>query len=147
MIRIVFLTKRSVLFVLLASSAINPLLAIEPKIYSITKDKQQVSSIEMNIKKVLIDNGMHKDVANSKVKKMFKLSKYKSGSLSHLYNSPEVFVSKEKLNETLAKYALYEKALDFSSYSSLVGLAQSISLKPLEQIHLDKIKHIAQLNA
>ena len=147
MIKIVFYTKRSVLFVLLASSAVNPLLALEPKPYSITKNKQQVSSVEIDIKNILVDKGMQKDVAQSKVKKMFKSSKYKAETISHLYNSPELFASKEKLNDALAKYALYEKSLDFGSYSSLIGLAQSISVEPLGQKQLETIKQIATLNS
>lgn len=147
MIRIVFFTKRSVLFVLLVGNAFNPLLALEPKSHSIVKNKIQVSSIEIDIKNILINKGLDVEAAKSKVNKLFKNTDYRVDTLFHLYNTPELLTSKEILHDALAKYALYEKTLDISSYGSLVGLIQSTSLKPLDTIQLDAIRHISVLNS
>ena len=147
MSRTVIFTKRSVLFVLLVSNSFNPLLAFEHKPYSIVKNKQQISSIEIDIKNILINSGLDVDAAQSKTDKLFKNTQYSAETLFRLYNTPELFTSKEMINEALSKYALFEKTLDFSSYSSLVGLVQSISLKPLDEKQLNAIKNISALNA
>lgn len=143
MIYKIFFSKRSVLFILLTGSAFNPLLALPNEPYLITKSTLQISSVEIDIRNILIGKGLDKDIAISKTKKLFSNNKYRANSIFDLYNYPEIFISKEKLNDALAKYALYEKHLDLSSYKSLVSLAQTVSLKSLSSKHLNTLKYLA----
>ncbi|WP_294966763.1 hypothetical protein [Sulfurimonas sp.] len=133
MIYKILFSKRSVLLILLTSSAFNPLLALPNQPYSIVKSTLQISSI---------DKGLDKDIAVSKANKLFFNNKYTANSISDLYNYPEIFVSKEKLNDELAKCALYEKHLDLNSYNSMVSLAQAVSLQSLSTKHLNTLKHL-----
>ncbi len=146
MVRIAFFTKRSVFFVLLVSNAINPLLAVEPKICSIVTNKQQESNMVLDIKNMLVERGLELDAAEAKASKLFNNSEYKADTLMRLCNTPELCISKDVLNNTLAKYALYEKELDFSSYSSLVALVQSVSAQPLNKQQFEAIEKIADLH-
>ena len=143
MIHKIFFTKRSVLFILLTGSAFNPLLALQHEPYSIVKSTLQISSVEIDIRNILIGNGLDKDIAISKTNKLFFNNKHTSNTLYSLYNYPEIFISKDKLNDALAKYALYEKHLDLSSYNSLVSLAQTVSLQSLSSKHLNTLKSLA----
>ncbi|EDZ62473.1 hypothetical protein SMGD1_2823 [Sulfurimonas gotlandica GD1] len=138
-----FFSKRSVLLILLTSSAFNPLLALQHEPYSIVKNTLQISNVKIDIRNILIGKGLDKDIAISKTNKLFFNHKHTANTLSDLYNYPEIFISKEKLNDVLATYALYEKHLDLSSYNSLVSLAQTVSLQSLSTKHLNTLKHLA----
>lgn len=142
MIYKILFSKRSVLLILLTSSAFNPLLALPNQPYSIVKSTLQISSIEIDIGNILISKGLDKDIAVIKTNKLFFNNKYTANSISDLYNYPEIFISKEKLNDELAKYALYEKHLDLNSYNSMVSLAQAVSLQSLSTKHLSTLKHL-----
>jgi len=143
MIYKIFFSKRSVLFILLTGSTFNPLLALPYEPYLTSKSTLQISSVKIEIRNKLIDKGLDKDIAISKTNKLFSNNKHAANSIFDLYNYPEIFISKEKLNDALAKYALYEKHLDLSSYKSLISLAQTVSLQPLTPKHLDTLKHLA----
>ena len=144
MIRITFFTKHTLLVILLASGTFNPLLALPLKKYSIVKKNQQNSNVSQKIQAILVDKGLDEEVALSKVNKLFKNSN--TDKLNHLYSSSNLSVSKENLNDALAKYALYEKNLDFNSYDSLLGLIQSTSLNRLNNKQLQYVKRIASLS-
>ena len=146
MLRITLLTKHSVFFVFLISNTVNPLLASAAQPISIVKNRQQRSSLYQDIINLLIQRGLDENVAVKKVKNLFKDSKTTSDNLSHLYNYPELFISKEKIDETLANYALHEKSFSASSYTSLIGLSQNILLQPLSNEQLDTVKHITSLS-
>ncbi|WP_373035469.1 hypothetical protein [Sulfurimonas sp.] len=143
MIHKIFFSKRSVLLILLTSSAFNPLLALHHEPYSIVKNALQISNVKIDIRNILMGKGLDKDIAISKTNKLFSNNKHTANTLSDLYNYPEIFISKEKLNDALAKYALYEKHLDLSSYNSIVSLAQAVSLQSLSSKHLNTLKHLA----
>ena len=146
MIRITFLTKGSMLFVLLVSNSVNPLLALPPKPNPIVKNNREISRVSNEIKSLLFNKGLDKEVAIKKVNKLFENSKHNSiDKLLHLYNNPELSISKERLNKTLSEYALHEKSLDLNSYSSLIGLVQSTMFQSLNKKQLDYINHIASL--
>lgn len=89
----------------------------------------------------MIDKGLNEEVAFNKVSKLLKNSN--TDKLNHIYNSSELLISKEKLNNAFVKYALYEKNLDFNSYDSLIGLIQSASVDRLDNKQLRYVKQIA----
>lgn len=142
MIRIVVF-KRSVLFVLLVSSSVSPLLALPSQQSPTLKNKTQISPIFNDIKNVLANKGLDEDAAIKKVDKLFKDKKSISTKLSQLYNNLHISQSKDTIINALAKYALYEKSLDLNSHSSLVGFVQSITLKPLDKNQLAYISSLS----
>ena len=141
MIRITFFTKNTLLVILLASTAANPLLALPLKKHTIVKKNQQNSNISQKIQTILINKGLDKEVALSKVNKLLKSCN--ADKLNYLYNSSDLSIPTENLNDALMKYALYEKSLDFNSYDSLIGLIQSASLSRLNNEELKYVRQIA----
>ena len=144
MIRVTFFTKNTLLVILLASTTANPLLAFPIKKHSIVKKNQENSNISQKIETILVDKGLDEEVAFHQVSKLFKGNN--TDKLNQILNNSDLSISKEKLNDALVKYALYEKKLDLNSYDSLVGLLQRVSLHPLENKQLTYIKNIASLS-
>jgi hypothetical protein len=142
MLRITVLTKRSVFFVFLLSNTVNPLLADATLSSSVVKEKLQNTSIHKDIANSLVQKGLDEKIATDKVKNLFK-NNSSSKKLSLLYKNTKLFASKEKLDEIFANYALYGKSFSADSYASLVGLAQSVSSKPLNKEQLETIHYIA----
>ena len=139
-------TKRSMLFVLLVSNSVNPLLlALPQKPHPVVKNNRQALRISNEIKNILLNKGLDKEVAVSKVNKLFKNNRGKTNKLLDLCNNPEFSISKKNLNSTLSKYALHEKQLNLNSYSSLIGLVQSTKLQSLNKKQLDYISQITSI--
>ncbi len=142
MIKIQIFTQRSVLIVLLVSSAINPLLAFPTKSHLLTEKSQEAINVFQKIKDTLIDKGLEDDIALEKTMKLFQAQKNTVERLKSLYESSELVISKEDLVNKLAKYALYEKKLDLNSYSSLIGLVQSVLSHPLNNKELNHLQEV-----
>jgi len=140
MIQIKLFTQKSILVVLLVSNTVNPLLAFTGKEHPVIKRNQQVHSIFDKVKNVLVDKGLNEDAAIKKTIQLLHVENNRMKKLELLYSSSSFFLEKQKLIDTLAKYALYEKKLDLNSYSSLLGLAQSILSRPLNQNELTYIQ-------
>lgn len=143
MIKIAFFEKRSLFIILLASSTVNPLLALPAKNPSVIKRDIKSSKFSQNIQNLLVNKGLEKEIALKKTNKLFTSSENFENRLQHIYNSFKLSISKEKLNDALVKYALYEKSLDLNSYSGVLGFLQNISLQKLDDQQLSNIKKIA----
>ncbi|MFT5659678.1 MAG: hypothetical protein ACI9TV_000300 [Sulfurimonas sp.] len=145
MIQIKIFTQQSILVILLVSNAMSPLLALPQKSNQIIKRNQQVSNIFQKITNILVEKGLDHDVALQKTNTLLNINKNTIERLHSLYESSELFIPQEELVEELAKYALYEKKLNLNSYSSLIGLTQSILSRPLNDKELRHIQDIASL--
>lgn len=143
MIRIALLKNRSLFIILLASSTVNPLLALPVKNQSIVKRSVKSSKLSQAVQNTLINKGLEKEVALGKVNKLFSSIENFENKLTYIYASGEFSISKEKLHNTLMSYALYEKNLDLNSYSGVLGFIQSASLQKLDSKQLNSIKKIA----
>jgi len=143
MIRISLFKKRSLLVILLVGSTANPLFALPAKNNFVIKRDIKKINISQEIQNLLVDKGLEKDIALHKTDKLFKNSNNIENKLSRIYNSSNLGISKEKLDETLSRYALHEDSLDLNSYSGVLGLVQNVSLKKLDTIELNEIKKIA----
>lgn len=143
--KIFILTKRSIFLIFLVSNTFNPLLAM-PIYEDSTKQTLQKSHItHRDIKDELTSKGLQEDTAALKADKLFMQNKNIPLKLSYLYSDKDLMLPKSKIVETLAKYALFERECDLSSYESLVGLVQNI--KPnLTKKELAAIKNIADLS-
>lgn len=146
MIPIALFKKRSLFIILLASSTANPLLALPKQSHPIIKRNVKSSYISQKIQDQLINKGLEQEIASKKINKLFQNNKNLEYKLNHIYNSSILSISKEKLNDTLGKYALYEKSLDLNSYSGILGFIQNISMKKLNEKELNAIKDIALLS-
>lgn len=143
--KIKVLTQRSVLVLFLAANAFNPLLALPLKSHPVVKRNQQVSSIFQKINNILQEKGLDSDAALQKVTALLEADAKTLDRLHYLYESPELFISKEQLVEELANYALFEKKLDLNSYDSLIGLAQSVLSRPLVQKEFNYLQQIPSM--
>lgn len=141
MIQIKLFTQKSILVVLLVSNTVNPLLAFTSKEHPVIKKNQQVHSIFDKVKNMLLDRGLNEDAATQKTIQLLHVEKNTLKKLEFIYSNSSFLIEKQKLIETLATYALYEKKLDLNSYSSLLGLAQSILSRPLNK---DELKYLQQ---
>lgn len=142
MIRIALLKKRSLFIILLASSTANPLLALPAKNHSIVKRNIKCSKLSQKIQDILVNKGLEKEAALRKTTKLFNSTKDFENKLQNIYNSPNLPISKEKINDALVQYALNEKNLDLGSYSGVLGLVQNASMKRLNTQELNDIKKI-----
>ncbi|HEY9204255.1 MAG TPA: hypothetical protein VIM82_07975 [Sulfurimonas sp.] len=142
--KISILTKRSVFLIFLASSAANPLFASTVYIYSASERQQEISITHKDIQDLLISKGLEKSIAVKKSHTLFKNSQNINLKLSHLCKNPNLALSRDKVIEAFAKYALFNKECDLNSYDSLVGFVQSISPN-LDQRQLGAIKEIVKL--
>lgn len=144
MTKIFILTKRSFLIIFLVSNTINSLSA-SPHANSLSYTTHKTeTSLHADVKAKLISKGLHEDAAAKKADNLFKQNKNAPHKFSCLYRDNELMLSKEKVIETFAKYALFEKSLNFYSYESLVGFVQHI--KPnLNKKELAALRRIANI--
>lgn len=146
MISVIFFSKRSLFVVLLVSYTVNPLIALPIEVNSKVLKSNQKSSIFSNeVENILIDRGLEVGSAKAKIRKLFQNNKNIDYKLQELCTE-NLSVTKEKLVEKLAMYALQEKKLDLNSYTSLIGLMQSVSLKILDKNELEHIEYVASLS-
>jgi len=146
MIRITLFKKQSLLIILLVGSTANPLLALPLKNPSVIKKDVQQLQITQEIKNILINKGLEQESALKKVAKVFKNNKNVESKINRIYTSSTLSLSKDKINDSLVKYALYEKTLDLNSYSGVLGFIQTISLEKMDTQHLSEIKAIANIS-
>ncbi|MCK9454956.1 MAG: hypothetical protein WCY51_06950 [Sulfurimonas sp.] len=144
MAKISILTKRSVFLIFLASSAANPLFASTIYIYSASERYQKAPITQRDVQDALISKGLQNSIAAKKSQAMFKKSQNINSKLTHLYNNSGLGLSREKIIEAFAKYALFDKECDLNSYDSVVGFVQSITPN-LTQTQLNSIKEIVKL--
>lgn len=144
MAKISILTKRSVFLIFLVSSAANPLFASTIYIYSASERYQEAPITHNDIQNVLISKGLENSVAIKKSQTVLKSSQNSYSKLTHLSHNPKLGLSKKKIIEAFAKYALFDKECDLNSYDSLVGFVQSINPK-LSDVQLRAIKEIVKL--
>ncbi|MFT7005491.1 MAG: 5'-3' exonuclease [Sulfurimonas sp.] len=137
----IIIIKRTVLSVLLTTTLINPLYANQSKSNSLIEKKQKISTTQ-EIKNILVNKGLCEEVTDLRVSNLFKNNENKIDKLSHLYNNPYLSITKENLYSALSTYALYEKHLDLNSFSSVIGLIQSIKIQALDKEQLEYIKCI-----
>jgi len=142
--KISILTKRSIFLIFLASSAANPLFASTIYIYSASERYEKAQITQKEIQNLLISKGLENGAASKKSQALFKKDKNFDSKLAHLCNNPHLALSREKIVEAFAKYALFDKECDLSSYDSLVGFVQSIT-PDLNQRQLSAIKEIVKL--
>lgn len=145
MIQIKIFTQQSILVILLVSNAMSPLLALPQKSNQIIKRNQQVSNISQKVTSILVEKGLDHNIALQKTNTLLNVNKNTIERLHSLYQSSELFISQEELVEELAKYALYEKKLNLNSYSSLIGLTQSILSRPLSDKELHSLQGITSI--
>lgn len=142
MIQIKIFTQQSILVILLVSNTFNPLLAFPTKSHPLAKRNQQVSNIVQKVTNILVQKGLDHDAALEKATTLLQAQDYTLQKLNYLFQNSELTISQDELIEELAKYALYGKKLDLNSYSSLVGLTQSVLSRPLNKIELEHIQYI-----
>lgn len=134
------ITQQSILTILLISNSVNPLLALPVKAQITTKENQKIVGLLHEIKNMLIDKGLEEEVALGKTIKLLQTKEHTLEKLKHFSEGSKLSITKVRLIETLAKYALYEKQLDLSSYSSLIGFTQSVLERPLNKDELEYIQ-------
>jgi len=144
MTKISILTKRSVFLIFLASSAANPLFASTIYVYSASERYEKAPITQKDIQSILISKGLDESAAVKKSRALFKKDQNIRLKLTHLYNNPELALSRKQIVEAFAKYALFEKECDLNSYDSLVGFVQSITPN-LNKEQLERIQKIAKL--
>jgi hypothetical protein len=143
MVKIFILTKRSIFLIVLVSNTINPLLASPLYTDSASQSYQERAISYLDIQNSLTSKGLQKEIAEAKVKKLFK--EETSLKLAYLYKHPALALSKNIVIDTFAKQALFDKYCDLNSYDSLVGFVQSIHPN-LDKKQLSAIKQIAKLS-
>lgn len=140
MLQITIFTKRSIFLAFLITHSVNPLLANSEDFKRISSSKQEVLNKYKELASILVSNGLEEKAAIKKVERLFGENENLSIQLSELSTNTLLSISKEEINEALAKYALFEKSCDLNSYSSLIGLVQSIKKEQLSSEQLDVLK-------
>lgn len=144
MTKILILTKRSFLIIFLFSNTIS-LLSAAPYPYDrFSYNRQTITDLHVDIKEKLISKGLQDDIAVKKIDKLFTCNKNAAYKLSRLSADSTLMLSKEKMVETLATYALFENSLNLSSYESVIGFVQRIN-PDLNKAQLSAIKRIASI--
>lgn len=143
---LLFNTRTAFIVLLLGNSAL-PLYALPPVTVHKNSSHQAEEGIIENIAELLEAQGLEKSVALEKTKRLFS-RQYQNIEikLHHLQTHPDLLLSAEKINRTLARRALFEKSLNLDSYASLVGFIQEVKGHPLEQNALKAIEQITTLS-
>ena len=143
---VLFNTRTAFIVLLLGNTAFSlqalPLIAAHTDI-----NYKAEENIQKNIAELLEAQGLEKSAAWEKTKQLFSTeNKNIEAKLHHLQSHPKLLLSSEKINQLLARRALFEKPLNLDSYDSLVGFTQEIKGRPLDQNALKALHQITMLN-
>ncbi len=99
------------------------------------------------ISELLQAKGVNPEVAIVRAKEVFGEESEKASlylhNLQHCFNTETM----QKVYDFISHKALLREAIQFSSYDSLLGMLQHVSVSPLSEPELKQIKRISQANA
>jgi len=108
--------------------------------------KQQSNSISTNIARTLVKRGIDENKALEIAQNCTNANEDLSSIMvsNYLHNTD---TTQEAFYDELSKLALLRKKADFSSYSFLVKLTQSLNKAPLKSENLKKLEEISTNNS